>query len=170
MGSGDTTPDPPERGSTTGSAPPQPGRVPRAERRGRLHNALHRNPATGLATKTIVTVIGAAVILAGLIMLVTPGPGLVALVVGLAILATEWDWADSLLSSAREALARSREKAAAADPATRRRVLLWWSAGVLVVVAAVVVLLWWLGWPPFVLRQWDRLQNWAGWLPDLPGA
>jgi len=170
VGSRDTTPDPPVGGSNGGSAPSEPGRGSREERRGRLHNALHRNPATGIATKTIVTLIGSAVILAGLVMLVTPGPGLVALVVGLAILATEWAWAESLLASARRALERSREKAAAVDPATRRRVLLIWTLAVILVATALVILVRLYGWPPFVLQVWQWLQRRAGWLPDLPGA
>jgi uncharacterized protein (TIGR02611 family) len=144
--------------------------VPRAERRGRIHNALHRNPATAVATKTIVTVIGLSVLVAGLIMMVTPGPGLVALVLGLAILSTEWDWADGLLGAARRALERSREKAASIDPATRRRIVLWWVIGVLGVVALVVVLVWTLGWPTFVVHLWHWLQRRVGWLPDLPGS
>jgi putative transmembrane protein PGPGW len=49
-----------------------------------------------------VTVIGFAALIAGGIMMVTPGPGVLVIVAGLAILATEWAWAERLLDKARE--------------------------------------------------------------------
>lgn len=168
MGSGNTPTEPPAGGSEEGPEPRGRGRVPRTERRGRIHNALHRNPATGVVVKTIVTLAGAVVMAAGMVMMVTPGPGLVVLVLGLAILATEWEWADSVLDLARRALERSRAKAAALDPATRRRYLLMWSGGVAGVVVLVVVLVWIFGWPTFFLNVWDWLQSRAGLLTDLP--
>lgn len=45
------------------------------------------------ARRLVVTVIGGAVLTAGLVMIVTPGPGLLGIVAGLAILATEYTWA-----------------------------------------------------------------------------
>jgi uncharacterized protein (TIGR02611 family) len=49
-----------------------------------------------------VTVVGFVVLLAGLVMMVTPGPGIVVILVGLAILATEWAWAERALDRAKE--------------------------------------------------------------------
>jgi uncharacterized protein (TIGR02611 family) len=49
-----------------------------------------------------VTVIGFAVLLAGLVMIVTPGPGIVVILLGLAILATEWAWAERALDRAKQ--------------------------------------------------------------------
>jgi uncharacterized protein (TIGR02611 family) len=49
-----------------------------------------------------VTIAGFAVVLAGLAMLVLPGPGIVVIIAGLAILATEYVWAQRLLKIARE--------------------------------------------------------------------
>lgn len=50
-------------------------------------------------TKRVVKVaIGFALLLAGLVMLVIPGPGLVTIVLGLALLATEFVWARQLLA------------------------------------------------------------------------
>lgn len=61
----------------------------------------------GLAVRRLgITAVGAVVVLAGLVMLVTPGPGLLTLAAGLAILATEYAWAHHLLQRLR---ARSRE-------------------------------------------------------------
>jgi uncharacterized protein (TIGR02611 family) len=49
-----------------------------------------------------VTIAGFAVVLAGLAMLVLPGPGIVVILAGLAILATEYVWAQRLLRIAKE--------------------------------------------------------------------
>jgi uncharacterized protein (TIGR02611 family) len=48
-----------------------------------------------------VTVVGFAVLLAGVIMMVTPGPGVLVIVLGLAILASEWAWAERALDRAK---------------------------------------------------------------------
>ncbi len=49
------------------------------------------------AKRLVKTVIGFTILLMGGIMLVTPGPGIAAIVAGLAILATEFIWAKRLL-------------------------------------------------------------------------
>lgn len=49
------------------------------------------------AKRLIRIVIGFTVLLVGCIMLVTPGPGMAAIVGGLAILATEFVWAKKLM-------------------------------------------------------------------------
>jgi uncharacterized protein (TIGR02611 family) len=120
-------------------------------------------------TKLVVTLVGSAVLVAGLIMMVTPGPGLLGIVAGLAILATEWDWADRWLTSARRKLDEARAAAAAMDPRVRRRrILLTLTAlaAVLVVVVGYVAIADWPGWSVDV---WDRAQSFVGFLPDLPG-
>jgi hypothetical protein len=48
-----------------------------------------------------VTVVGFAVLAAGLFMMVTPGPGVVVIILGLAILASEWAWAERMLDKAK---------------------------------------------------------------------
>jgi uncharacterized protein (TIGR02611 family) len=52
--------------------------------------------------RVAVTIVGFAVVLAGLAMLVLPGPGIVVILAGLAILATEYVWAQRLLRIAKE--------------------------------------------------------------------
>jgi uncharacterized protein (TIGR02611 family) len=52
--------------------------------------------------RVAVTIAGFAVVLAGLAMLVLPGPGIVVIIAGLAILATEYVWAQRLLKIAKE--------------------------------------------------------------------
>lgn len=62
------------------------------------------------ARKIVVAVIGTTVILAGIAMLVLPGPGWLAIFGGLAILATEFAWAKWMLRHARERMAQLAEK------------------------------------------------------------
>ena len=50
-----------------------------------------------------VTIAGAALLLVGLVMMVTPGPGIVFIITGLAVLATEYVWAATALEKARDA-------------------------------------------------------------------
>lgn len=152
----------------------QAGRVPSSPpeeptRWQRVHGHLHRNRAMSATTKLVVTLVGSAVLVAGLIMMVTPGPGLLGIVAGLAILATEWDWADRWLTSARRKLDEARAAAAAMDPRVRRRRILLTVtalAAVLVVVVGYVAIADWPGWSVDV---WDRAQSFVGFLPDLPG-
>lgn len=54
-----------------------------------------------------VSVVGSLLIVAGAVMLVTPGPGLLAIVAGLAVWSREFRWAHRLLARARERVARS---------------------------------------------------------------
>ena len=49
------------------------------------------------AKRVIKVVTGFTVVLAGLVMLVTPGPGIVAILLGLAMLGTEFVWARKLM-------------------------------------------------------------------------
>lgn len=46
-----------------------------------------------LARRIVIAVIGGTILLGGIIMLVTPGPGVAIIVLGLAILAIEFAWA-----------------------------------------------------------------------------
>ncbi|MBE7325615.1 PGPGW domain-containing protein [Nocardioides sp. Y6] len=130
---------------------------------------MHRNPVTGLITKMVVTLIGVLVIIAGLVMMVAPGPGILGLLFGLAILSTEWRWADRWLDAARAAAHRAAEKARQIDPAVRRRQI---ALGVLAVVLTALVvglLVDLLGWPELALDGWDWMQGIVTVLPDLPG-
>jgi uncharacterized protein (TIGR02611 family) len=63
--------------------------------------------------------VGATVLLVGIVMLITPGPGWAAVFVGFAILATEFVWARRALRRAKLAAQRAKEKAL--DPKVRRR-------------------------------------------------
>ena len=61
----------------------------------------------GLIRKGFVAIAGFTVLLIGVAMIVLPGPAIVVIPLGLAILATEFVWARSLLKRARETSARN---------------------------------------------------------------
>jgi len=61
-----------------------------------------------------VTLLGFLLLLAGGIMMITPGPGTVAIIAGLAILATEYTWAEIMLD-------KVKTKAKQAGDAVRNR-------------------------------------------------
>ncbi len=52
--------------------------------------------------RALVTLLGLVIILGGMIMLVTPGPGLLTIIIGLTALATEYIWARDLLQKAKD--------------------------------------------------------------------
>lgn len=135
----------------------------------RLHGHLHRNRAMSATTKIVVTLIGSAVLTAGLVMMVTPGPGLVGIAAGLAILSTEWDWADRWLQVARRKLDEAMEGETEEDTRRRRRRALITTVVTVSVVVAVSTYLVIRDWPVWSLDIWDKAQSYIGFLPDLPG-
>jgi len=62
------------------------------------------------AWRGVVLVVGLTLVAAGLVMLVTPGPGLAAILAGLALLSTEFAWAKRLLAWARRRLDAARRQ------------------------------------------------------------
>jgi len=57
-----------------------------------------------------VSVLGLVLLLAGLVMMVLPGPGILAIIAGLAVLATEYVWAERALNLAREKAEQAKNK------------------------------------------------------------
>ncbi|MDT0300949.1 PGPGW domain-containing protein [Streptomonospora wellingtoniae] len=72
---------------------------------------MHAHPVLSLTWRTVVAAVGLVVLLAGIVMCVTPGPGVAGIILGLAILATEFAWARGLLRYARSWAHRARERA-----------------------------------------------------------
>jgi uncharacterized protein (TIGR02611 family) len=60
-----------------------------------------------------VGLLGGTVTTAGFVMLITPGPGLVVIIAGLAILATQFAWAERALQKMKQRALAARDKAAA---------------------------------------------------------
>lgn len=54
-----------------------------------------------------VLVIGLALVAGGVVLLVLPGPGLLLIIAGLAVLATEFAWAEVMLDKAKEQAAKA---------------------------------------------------------------
>lgn len=137
----------------------------------RLHAWLHRHPVTGLATKVVITIVGGLVVLAGVVLSGpgVPGPGLLVIVFGLAILATEWAWAERLLTRARRWLEAQRDKARQMDPAVRRRRIVQGLVILIVLTGGAAAYLWYFGWPDIAITGWDWVQSLSGAVPELPG-
>ena len=88
------------------TTPPVPENLPPG-------SAAYENAArlVRLARRAVILVIGATVVLLGIVMVVTPGPGLLVILGGLAILGTEFLWARSLMKNIKERAAQAMDKA-----------------------------------------------------------
>ena len=62
------------------------------------------------ARQVVVAGVGGTVVLIGVVMIVTPGPAVLVIPLGLGILATEFVWARSLLHKVKEYLAEQAKK------------------------------------------------------------
>jgi uncharacterized protein (TIGR02611 family) len=80
----------------------RPTRAPAAQLLGLLARGVRRG---------VVFVVGVVLILAGVVMLFVPGPGIAAMLLGLAVLATEFRWARRLLAWARAKALELRDRA-----------------------------------------------------------
>jgi hypothetical protein len=68
-------------------------------------------PAGKLAWRLVVGFFGGIITFIGLLFIITPGPGIAVLIIGLAILATEFAWAKRAVQKAREAATSASERA-----------------------------------------------------------
>jgi uncharacterized protein (TIGR02611 family) len=101
-----------------------PSLPPRAQRLlTRVDAWSRRGRGRALAVRIGVTVLGPLVVLAGVAMLVLPGPGLVVIVLGLALLALEHDWARRVLHLGGRVLSRARRAALPSGGSRGRRAL-----------------------------------------------
>ena len=73
------------------------------------------------AKRVAVTVIGGVLVLGGLAMLVLPGPGILVIVIGFAILGTEYAWAAAALERTKDTAARAGRAARAGVKRVTRR-------------------------------------------------
>ncbi len=62
-----------------------------------LRERLRSNPATRHTYRVVVGIVGGIVVLAGIVAIPFPGPGWLLVIAGLAILASEFEWANRLL-------------------------------------------------------------------------
>ena len=61
--------------------------------------------------RVTVSAVGFVLLIVGAIMMVTPGPGLLVIIAGLAVLATQYAWAERALDAAKTRAAKARDSA-----------------------------------------------------------
>lgn len=108
-------------------------RKPRLVRRLEAGRARHRQRS--VAVRGLYAVAGFTILVAGIAMLITPGPAFVVIPIGLALLSLEFAWAERLLDRALEKGEIARRKAA--DTSRTQRLL--GTVAFLLAVAALVV-------------------------------
>ncbi len=74
-----------------------------------------------MARRIVVLVVGATVLLVGIVMIVTPGPGLIVIPLGLAILSIEFAWARHWLRKVRERISNGTAQYQSSRIEERRR-------------------------------------------------
>lgn len=89
----------------------------------RIEAWAHRGPVRGAVVKVGVTVVGPLVVVAGVAMLVLPGPGLVVMALGAALLALEYEWARRVLGYCGRTFNKGRRAMIPKDASTARRAL-----------------------------------------------
>lgn len=104
----------------------------------RWRDGLRERPAYDFAYRIVVGVVGLLVFGVGILAIPYPGPGWAIVFIGLAILATEFEWAHRLLKYARERYDRVMEWFKAQGPWVK-------TLGFLLTGAVVVGTLWLLG-------------------------
>jgi len=109
---------------------PRPKLVTRLQERKELHLQRSR------IVRALYVMVGFTVLVAGLAMLVLPGPAFLVIPIGLAILALEFSWAETMLERAIEQGEKARQRAT--DTTTTQRVL----TGVAVGLGAAAVAVW----------------------------
>jgi uncharacterized protein (TIGR02611 family) len=72
------------------------------------------------SVRVSVAALGFSVLTVGLILLVTPGPGLLVIIAGLAILAHQFSWAATALDKTKARAAQAKEAALRRAPRPRR--------------------------------------------------
>ncbi|GAA2437347.1 hypothetical protein GCM10010191_60240 [Actinomadura vinacea] len=105
----------------------------------RYREYVRRNALLNTTWRIGVFTVGVTVLIGGLVMMVAPGPGILGIIVGLAILATEFAWAQRALHRAKAAAEKAKEKAL--DPRTKRRNTILAVIGGLLAGAAVLAYL-----------------------------
>lgn len=125
------------------------------QHRTRHHGAVFAGRTTPRGARRIIgLVVGWLLVLIGLAALVLPGPGLLALVAGLAVLAQQYEWARRWLQPVK----RRAFAAAAQGVKSRRNIVLSFTGALVLVLLGV---LWGVG--PQVPGWWPLADRW--WLP-----
>ncbi len=106
----------------------------------RLDGWRDRYEAKGPVYKAGWLLVGVLVTIAGIIMIVTPGPALVLIPLGLAMLAMQFEWAERLMEKTLTRAERTAEQAKETSPLQR---VLGVLAVILVVAAVIAAIFYW---------------------------
>jgi uncharacterized protein (TIGR02611 family) len=118
---------------------------------------IRSNPKAYLIYRVVVGVVGAVITVGGLVLIPAPGPGWLIVFLGLAVLASEFEWASRLLDYAKHQVGRWTDWAQRQSLPVR--VLL--GLGTLCLLIAIFwVMLRLFGVPGFVPDSW--LPSWSG--------
>jgi uncharacterized protein (TIGR02611 family) len=75
-----------------------------------LRNWIRKTPAGRLAWRLVIGIVGGGVAVFGAVLLVAPGPGVLVLLAGLGILATEFAWAGRIMMETKRMASRAAER------------------------------------------------------------
>ncbi|WP_405560187.1 TIGR02611 family protein [Streptomyces sp. NBC_01180] len=123
----------PGGGTGVSGADASSGRVPGS----RAPAFVRKSRALRLSWQAGVFLAGLTVVAAGVVMLPLPGPGWLVIFGGMAVWATEFVWAQLVLSWTRRKVAGAARKAL--DPRIRRRNLILFTAGLVVVAVLLAI-------------------------------
>lgn len=122
----------------------------------RFRDRVRSRPGIDLAYRILVGVVGTAVLIAGILAIPYPGPGWLIVFAGLAILATEFQWAQRVLHATRRRYDAWTDWVRQQSPVVRLAVLALTGAVVLVtlwLVNAFGLITGWFG------LQWDWVRS-----------
>ena len=132
----------PAAGDVPGDAPEAPERGQR-ELGSRAPGFIKASRTLHLSWQVGVFVVGLAVVVAGVCMLVLPGPGWLVIFGGMAIWATEFVWAQLVLRWTRRKVTEAAQKAL--DPKVRRRNIILTTIGLVIIGVLLGIYLWKFG-------------------------
>lgn len=104
----------------------------------RARQARHRRRS--LFIRVPFALAGVAVVLLGVILLFTPGPGWALIIFGLGLLALEFTWAERLLERVIDQVERASEQVTKGSPARRAALI---AVGVLALIAFAALVYFW---------------------------
>jgi uncharacterized protein (TIGR02611 family) len=109
--------------------------------------------------RSAVTVAGGALIIGGVALMVLPGPGILLVVAGLAVLATEYVWARRVLGRAKKEAEHAQEQAVSSTPRTAATLLFALGGCALGVLMLVVDDVAWPVWDDTVDSLWSPVTG-----------
>jgi uncharacterized protein (TIGR02611 family) len=122
---------------------------------------IRSNPHSHLIYRIVVGVVGLVIVVGGLLLVPLPGPGWVIVFLGLAVWASEFEWAQRLLRLAKDTLTAWAKWLKPQPLWVKGLVLL----GTLIAVAAVFWLLFMISGVPGFFP--DTIEDWLNGLPGL---